>query len=148
MTTADSTKKLEKVSNKSEPKKTELKKSDSVKNEAGKTEALSTPGTSEKKPQSASQTSISHFSSVSTPEYRKGWDNIFGARKEITEHNETAKRGLPKILSVENQDIETSLRHALDELFEIIALKEGYEFKELKKFTSLTYKITCEFQEK
>ena len=148
MTTADGTKKIEKVSNKSEPKKTELKKSDSVKNEAGKTEALSTPGTSEKKPQSASQASISHFSSVSTPEYRKGWDNIFGARKEITEHNETAKRDLPKLLSVENKDIETSLRHVLDEVFEIIALKKGYEFKELKKIANLSYKISCEFQKK
>ena len=27
---------------------------------------------------SASQTSISHFSSVSTPEYREGWNRIFG----------------------------------------------------------------------
>jgi hypothetical protein len=29
-------------------------------------------------PKSASQTAISHFSSVSTPEYRSGWDKIFG----------------------------------------------------------------------
>ena len=32
-------------------------------------------------PKSASQTSISHFSSVSTPEYRSGWDKIFGKSK-------------------------------------------------------------------
>jgi hypothetical protein len=31
-------------------------------------------------PKSASQSSISHFSSVSTPEYRSGWDNIFGEK--------------------------------------------------------------------
>ncbi len=39
------------------------------------------PGDSSKKndaPKSASQTSISHFSSVSTPEYRYGWNKIFG----------------------------------------------------------------------
>ena len=30
---------------------------------------------------SASQKSISHFSSVSTPEYRAGWDKIFGEPK-------------------------------------------------------------------
>ena len=29
-------------------------------------------------PKSASQASISHFSSVSTPQYRSGWDKIFG----------------------------------------------------------------------
>ena len=32
-------------------------------------------------PKSASQTSTSHFSSVSTPEYRSGWDKIFGKPK-------------------------------------------------------------------
>ena len=32
-------------------------------------------------PKSASQASISHFSSVSTPEYRSGWNKIFGKSK-------------------------------------------------------------------
>ena len=32
-------------------------------------------------PKSASQISISHFSSVSTNEYRSGWANIFGGKK-------------------------------------------------------------------
>ncbi|MDP6175006.1 MAG: hypothetical protein QGF09_12635 [Rhodospirillales bacterium] len=31
---------------------------------------------------SASATSISHFSSVRTPEYRSGWNNIFGTKKK------------------------------------------------------------------
>ena len=35
-------------------------------------------------PKSASQASISHFSSVSTPQYRSGWDKIFG--KSAEEH--------------------------------------------------------------
>ena len=45
---------------------------------------------------SASQTSISHFSSVSTPEYRAGWDKIFGkseleqSRPEKTKHDQRA----------------------------------------------------------
>ena len=32
-------------------------------------------------PKSSSQTSTSHFSNVSTPEYRAGWDKIFGKSK-------------------------------------------------------------------
>ena len=32
-------------------------------------------------PKSASQSSISHFSSVSTPQYRTGWDKIFNKSK-------------------------------------------------------------------
>ncbi len=31
---------------------------------------------------SASARSTSHFSSVRTPEYRSGWDNIFGGKKK------------------------------------------------------------------
>ena len=47
-------------------------------------EAAGTSGESQKKtdaPKSASQTSTSHFSNVSTPEYRSGWDKIFGKPK-------------------------------------------------------------------
>ena len=48
-------------------------------------EAINNPGDAVKKsdaPKSASQTAISHFSSVSTPEYRSGWDKIFGNADE------------------------------------------------------------------
>ena len=41
----------------------------------GNSEDTSKTNSSQK---SASQTSISHFSSVSTPEYRSGWNKIFG----------------------------------------------------------------------
>ena len=33
-------------------------------------------------PKSASQSSISHFSSVATEEYRSGWADIFGGKKQ------------------------------------------------------------------
>ena len=73
----------------------EIKKSDSkeVKTSAANSEASKprnenkpkdTKGNSEdtsktnSSQKSASQTSISHFSSVSTPEYRSGWNKIFG----------------------------------------------------------------------
>ena len=39
---------------------------------------------------SASQTSISHFSSVSTPEYRSGWNKIFG-KSEIVKSSSKPK---------------------------------------------------------
>ena len=40
------------------------------------------PATKSDAPKSASQASISHFSSVSTPQYRSGWDKIFGKSAE------------------------------------------------------------------
>jgi hypothetical protein len=52
----------------------------------------------ETSPKSASQSSISHFSSVSTPEYRSGWDNIFGEESNAKKINskQSAKSDLPK----------------------------------------------------
>ena len=53
----------------------------------GESKSLDTKSNSEETakksdaPTSASQKSISHFSSVSTPEYRAGWDKIFGKSK-------------------------------------------------------------------
>ena len=80
---------------KAEKKQTNVK-SDSHKKHNSKTETSSNGGESKSQdknnnsgemanksdaPKSASQTSISHFSSVSTPEYRAGWDKIFGKSK-------------------------------------------------------------------
>ena len=89
------------MSEKKTTSKTEVKqttyKSDASKSNIGKSEtqngsvknkpqeAINNPGDSIKKsdePKSASQTAISHFSSVSTPEYRSGWDKIFGNADE------------------------------------------------------------------
>jgi len=54
----------------------------------------STDKTSDKSvtaPKSASQTSISHFSSVSTDKYRSGWANIFSGKKT----SKTTKSKIP-----------------------------------------------------
>ncbi len=148
MNSAKSPQKNEKVSNKTEPPKGDSKNNDSVNSGAEKTEVSSKSGAPEKKSKSASQLSISHFSSVSTPEYRKGWDKIFGAHTETTEEDVFKTSDVPKLLSLENQDIETDLRQSLDEVFEVIALREGYDFKTLKTIGNLKYKLLCEFESK
>ena len=68
--------------------KSDASKSTSDKNETLKDsaenksqETINNSGDAVKKsdtPRSASQIAISHFSSVSTPEYRSGWNKIFG----------------------------------------------------------------------
>ena len=68
-----------------ETKKTEVKKTEVKKPEAAQSPTASEPpsadnsaGKTDATPKSASQSSISHFSSVSTPAYRSGWNSIFG----------------------------------------------------------------------
>ena len=78
--------KSQKTTSKSPEKKSDDKKSAPA--DAQKTESA---GQSVPDNKSASQTSISHFSSVSTDEYRSGWQNIFG------EGNNKSKKKSPGI---------------------------------------------------
>ena len=58
----------------------EVKKTDSGKTTETKQESTTTKKAEPNK--SASQSSISHFSSVSTPAYRSGWEKIFGNKSK------------------------------------------------------------------
>ena len=78
--------------NKSETKEvkinTEKSESSKTNNKINSKEAHGTAPDASKKNEtskSASQISISHFSSVSTPEYRSGWNKIFGKSNNIDE---------------------------------------------------------------
>ena len=58
------------------------------------------------KNKSASQLSISHFSSVSTPEYRKGWDLIWGSKNSNSKTNSTIESNkLPNKIVLTNEDL-------------------------------------------
>ena len=77
---------VKQTTDKSDTSKSTTDKSEAPKRAENKPqEAINNPGDAVKKsdaPKSASQTAISHFSSVSTPEYRSGWDKIFGNADE------------------------------------------------------------------
>jgi hypothetical protein len=74
-----------KKSKKKEPK---LTPESSIVPEAGSVDKATDKATDKVKdkaaaaPKSASQSSISHFSSVATEEYRSGWADIFGGKKQ------------------------------------------------------------------
>ena len=79
-------KKTKIVSKKGEAAKLALKKSEAAKADTGKAETSKTDTPAKKSEaagKSKSQESISYFSSVSTPEYRSGWDHIFGPKKKL-----------------------------------------------------------------
>ena len=70
------------MNTKNQSKNISQSKKDSTKsvetNKKETTDKTSKVGSAKK---SASQLSISHFSSVSTPEYREGWERIWGGKK-------------------------------------------------------------------
>ena len=157
MSDAKTPKKAETVSKKSEPTKTELTKTEPTKTEAAKSEVANTENKlvdnsvakSSSPPKSASQSSTSHFSSVSTPEYRSGWNNIFGggvgAKKMAPE--EVSKNNFPKKLNILDYDIDLVLRDALDSAFNDVAKKRGFNLKDTKEIVRFEYNLTCEIKE-
>ncbi len=74
---------VKQITDKSDASKSTIDKSEAPKDSAKNKPQEASDNTADavtksNAPKSASQTAISHFSSVSTPEYRSGWDKIFG----------------------------------------------------------------------
>ena len=112
---------------------------------AGSATADKTVSKSEAAPKSASQTSLSHFSSVSTPEYRAGWQRIFGGgevnqkeKKEVSNENEL-------LVNIEIQDTEANakLRSMLYSSLLAQTKKQGVKIEKVKNSTSIEYSLQC-----
>ena len=157
MSEAKAPKKVETAPKSVEAAKPVVTKSEAAKPDAAKSETTAsdtaTPESSPKKAEpsakSASQESISHFSSVSTPEYRSGWDKIFGVKKDFAEttldntKNETKNQEVPSKMTLRDADVNAELRALLDEAFEIFARNNGINIGDIKKSTALEYNIDC-----
>jgi hypothetical protein len=107
-------------------------------------------GKADHAPKSASQLSISHFSSVSTPAYRSGWNAIFGGGK--TAGKARAKKGngheFPDRLEIDDEDIDAELRKALYKAFQRQARKQGVSLAEIKKTAVIEYSLICNIRGK
>ena len=168
MSDAKTLKKAETTSKKTEATKTEATKTEATKTEATKTEVVKTEvvkaeatNTETKavdnlvskavsEPKSASQSSISHFSSVSTPQYRSGWNNIFGDGGDVKKivSNEVSESDFPKRINILDYDIDLILRDALDAAFNDVAKKRGLNLKGAKELMRFEYNLTCEIKKK
>ena len=153
------------TSKKSEPTKTttpkpevtkpEASKSDVPKSDAPKTENSSTENPKVEKsesksdapPKSASQASISHFSSVSTPEYRSGWNAIFGGGQD-KEKLKVNQDTLPTKIEISDEDIPAHLREALDQNLGDILKQQGHDLTEGETSLCFEYAIDCTINRK
>ena len=111
----------------------------------GSSTADKTVTKSEAAPKSASQTSLSHFSSVSTPEYRAGWQRIFGGgevnqkeEQEVSNENE-----FPLQIEIQDTEINAELRSMLYSSLLVQANNQGVNIKKVKNSTSIEYSLQC-----
>ena len=148
MSDAKTPKKAETKSKKNETTKTEVASA-----EAANTEIKTADGSASKavsQPKSASQSSISHFSSVSTPQYRSGWNNIFGDGSDVKKivPKKVSPNDFPKKFNILDYDIDLILRDALDAAFNDVLKKRGVDLKGTKELVRFEYNLTCEIKEK
>ena len=148
MSDAKTPKKAETKSKKNEATKTEVASA-----EAANTEIKTADGSASKavsQPKSASQSSISHFSSVSTPQYRSGWNNIFGDGSDVKKivPKEVSQSDFPKKFNILDYDIDLILRDALDVAFNDVLKNRGIDLKGTKELVRFEYNLSCEIKEK
>jgi len=151
MSDATTPKKTETVSKKNEVTKSEVTKaakSETTTTESGPVDNSTTKPVSS--PKSAAQSSISHFSSVSTPQYRSGWDIIFGNRNDVKKPlpEEVSETEFPKKVKILDDDVDVNLRKILDETFIKLAEKHGIDLNDSKRSLYFEYDINCEIKEK
>ena len=122
-----------------------LKKNTSKSVEKNKTTETSSPSKNISSTKSASQLSISHFSSVSTPEYREGWDRIWGNNKlnfnrdKVIDDNNT----LPVEISLSNLDLSDLTKKTIMEELYVYATKNNLSLPKSKALLLKNIEFSC-----
>ena len=91
---------------------------------------------------SASQSSISHFSSVSTQAYRSGWEQIFGNKERVEDNLDDNQDNLQEF-SVEDSSINIDLRTLLYKAFQTEAQKHGFQLDDVNDTSNIVYNLSC-----
>ena len=129
---------------------TSTKSGSSTSDKSSKSSDSGSGGSTSSKPKSASELSISHFSSVSSPAYKAGWESIFGkpkSNKKIAAKSANDDQ-IPDQLTIEDEDIKKELRDALYKAFQKQARKQGFSLAKVKKRVELSYTLKLDIEEK
>ena len=110
------------------------------------------PGEKSTKGRAAADHSPSYFSSVSSPEYRAGWDSVFSSgrgAKKATAKPRRAKpgNGLPVTIVLEHTDLDDDIRAAIEDAFRRKARKKRVKFDQFMKKAHVTWRLECHFSD-
>ena len=97
---------------------------------------------------SASARPISYFSSVSTDEYRSGWDDIFQTKKPATRkraaNGKKKPTALPATIELSADDLDEALLAGLEKLFRRQAKSRRLNYDKLAASGQVNWRIACE----
>ncbi len=145
-----------KSKSKTETKKSETTatKSDTTTPEASKSDTPAASadaggeGKSGAKKAAASSRPISYFSSVSTDDYRSGWDGVFGGgeKKPVRKRAKPAakrKKLLPATIVLDADDLDQDTREQIDSLLRRHAKKKRLNYDKLSEKGQVSWHLTC-----
>ena len=94
---------------------------------------------------SASQLSISHFSSVSTPEYREGWERIWGGKKsdDSLKKNSYSNSTLIDEIVLKDKDLSENLKLQILKELDIYSTKKGLDLIKTKDLDINVINFSC-----
>jgi hypothetical protein len=94
---------------------------------------------------SASQLSISHFSSVSTPEYREGWERIWGGKKsdDSLKKNSYSNSSLIDEIVLTDKDLSENLKLEILKELVIYSTKKGLDLTKTKDLDINVINFSC-----
>ena len=112
------------------------------KNKTETTDKTSKVGSAKK---SASQLSISHFSSVSTPEYREGWERIWGGKKsgDSLKKNSHSNSSLIDEIVLTNKDLSENLKLEILKELVIYSTKKGLDLNKINDLDINVINFSC-----
>ncbi len=125
------------------------KESSSSSSTESKSEASSTStssGASSKT--SAPSRPISYFSSVSTEDYREGWDNIFQSKPKRPARIKSAAKQAngPVTIELSADDLDDELRAALEAAFRRKAKAKRLGYDKLAAAGAVDWRLVCKFK--
>ena len=134
------------MNKKNQSKKVSQPKKDSSKGiEKNKTEITEKTSKTESAKKSASQLSISHFSSVSTPEYREGWERIWGGKNlgnSIKKSSYSNSSFMDKIV-LSDQDLSEKLKLEILNQLVIYSTKNNLDLIKTKDLDISDINFSC-----
>ena len=112
------------------------------KNKKETTDKTSKVGSAKK---SASQLSISHFSSVSTPEYREGWERIWGGKNlgETLKKNSRSNSSLIDKIVLTDKDLSENLKLEILKELVIYSTKKGLDLNKINNLDINVINFSC-----
>jgi len=134
----------------SSPSSTDTAKTETSSGDTSKPDVSSATGDSTSKDgrSSAPSRPISYFASISTNEYRSGWDGVFGkggrnTKGSTSKGSKKTTKKLPLTITIQGDDLDEKIRQQLEAVFRQRIKKKRLNYDKLSSNGQVTLEVSC-----